>query len=86
MAVVSLGLTMSSERTSISPDSESAVHHFWEMLGFLANTVLFVLVGIVITETALTNITLLDVWYLIFLYIALNIIRLVLLDFQITIS
>lgn len=59
MAVVALGLTMSSERTCISPEVEESgkininstliqvlieliitlVHHFWEMLGYLANTV-----------------------------------------------
>jgi sodium/hydrogen exchanger 10/11 len=49
MAVVALGLVMGSERTCISPEVEESVHHFWEMLGYLANTVLFVLVGIIIS-------------------------------------
>ncbi|CAG7640037.1 unnamed protein product [Allacma fusca] len=76
MAVVVLGLVMSAERTSISPEVEVLVHHFWEMLGYLANTVLFVIVGIVITETAINSFHWLDLAYLVFLYIALNIIRL----------
>jgi len=49
MAVVALGLVMGSERTCISPEVETKVHHFWEMMGYLANTVLFVLVGIIIS-------------------------------------
>lgn len=46
---------MSSERTCISPEVESSVHHFWEMLGYLANTVLFVFVGIIIAVTHYTS-------------------------------
>lgn len=75
MAVVLLGLTMRAERTVISPDSEEAVHHFWTILGYLANTVLFKLVGIVITETALNDIELYDVWNLLLLYIGIHISR-----------
>ena len=75
MAVVVLGIVMSTERTSISPEVEVLVHHFWEMLGYLANTVLFVIVGIVITETAVTSFDPVDVVYLAFLYVALSIIR-----------
>ncbi|CAG7734239.1 unnamed protein product [Allacma fusca] len=75
MAVVVLGITMGSERTSISPEVENFVHHFWEMLGYFANTVLFMIVGIVITETAITKIDVEDYVYLLFLYISLNIIR-----------
>ena len=55
MAVVALGLVMGSERTCISPEVEESVHHFWEMLGYLANTVLFVLVGIVISVCSLVK-------------------------------
>ncbi len=77
MAVVLLGLTMRAQRTVISPDSEEAVHHFWSIMGYLANTVLFKLVGIVIAETALNDITFHDVWNLILLYIAIHVSRLV---------
>ena len=45
------------------------------MLGYLANTILFVLVGIVITETAINQIERKDWFHLIFFYIALNIVR-----------
>jgi len=76
MAVVTLGIVMSMERTCISPEVQSLVHHFWEMIAYLGNTVLFVMVGIVISETAINTITLSDVYYLIFLYFSLNIARL----------
>ena len=75
MAVVVLGIVMSSEKTSISPEVETLVHHFWEMLGYLANTVLFVIVGVVISETAINAFQWTDLAYLLFLYMALNIIR-----------
>jgi sodium/hydrogen exchanger 10/11 len=60
VSCVILGLKMSSDSTSISPEVEKLVHHFWEMIGYLANTVLFVLVGIIVTETALSKIEALD--------------------------
>ncbi|CAG7734240.1 unnamed protein product [Allacma fusca] len=75
MAVVVLGITMGSERTSISPEVENFVHHFWEMLGYYANTILFMIVGIVITETAITKIEPEDCIYLFLLYITINIVR-----------
>ncbi|CAG7822907.1 unnamed protein product [Allacma fusca] len=79
MAVVALGITMGAEKTSISPEIEDFVHHFWAMLGYFANTVLFMIVGILITETALSKIDIEDWIYLLFLYISLNIVRLLML-------
>ncbi|ODN05244.1 Sodium/hydrogen exchanger 8, partial [Orchesella cincta] len=75
MALVLLGLTLSAERTVISPVSVEPVHHFWEMLGYLANTVLFVLVGIVISETAIPNLGREDFPYLFLLYVTLHVMR-----------
>jgi len=60
VACVVLGLKMSSDSTSISPEVEKLVHHFWEMIGYLANTVLFVIVGVIVTETALSKIQAFD--------------------------
>lgn len=76
MALVVLGITLSRERTCISPEVQGFVHHFWEMLSYLANTVLFVILGIVITERGITSITAQDGLYLLFLYVSLNVIRL----------
>jgi len=76
LAVVILGIVMNSERTSISPDSEHALHHFWEMVGYLANTVLFVIVGITSVETAVSSfVSWTDVGYLCAIYFLLAAIR-----------
>ncbi len=49
MAVVVTGLWMSGPgRTRISPEVGHFLHQFWEMLAYIANTLLFFLVGIVI--------------------------------------
>jgi sodium/hydrogen exchanger 10/11 len=75
MAVVALGITLRAERTVISPDSEGPVHHFWEIFGYLTNTVLFVLVGIFITETALNCVKLQDFWNCLLLYVTIHVSR-----------
>ncbi|OXA50331.1 Sodium/hydrogen exchanger 7 [Folsomia candida] len=71
-AVVLLGITMSSEKTCISPDILEEVHEFWEMAAHLANTVLFFVTGIVISERGSRDLTAVDVYYLILFYFALN--------------
>ena len=45
------------------------------MLAYLANTLIFILVGVVITEKAISDVTTNDWILLIALYFALNIIR-----------
>lgn len=76
MAVVILGVTISAESTAISPEVVHVVHQFWEMMSFLANTVLFVLLGIVISETAINSFEAeIDAPYAIWLYFTLNVIR-----------
>ncbi|CAH1258973.1 SLC9C1 [Branchiostoma lanceolatum] len=74
LAVVILGLTM--ERTSISPEVESFLHRFWEMMAYLANTVIFILVGIMIMEKSIHMIEGNDWFYIITLYFGINVIRL----------
>lgn len=73
--MVALGVTMSHQRTVISPESEGPVHHFWEMIGYLANTVLFVIVGIVIAETNISHFEINDYCYLFLLYMVLHLTR-----------
>lgn len=75
MALVLLGITLSAERTCISSEVQGLVRIFWEMLGYLANTLLFVILGIVIAETAVNSFKLEDGYYLLFLYFGLNIVR-----------
>jgi Na+/H+ antiporter len=49
MAVVSAGLWMSAKgKTRISPEVSHFLHQFWEMLAYIANTLIFYLVGLVI--------------------------------------
>jgi NhaP-type Na+/H+ or K+/H+ antiporter len=49
MALVSAGLWMSGiGRTRISPEVAHFLHQFWEMLAYLANTLIFLLVGLVL--------------------------------------
>lgn len=75
LSVVALGLCLSAERTSISPEVEKFLHRFWEMLAYLANTLIFFLVGVVITEKAIKGVDKED-WVLILaLYCVLNVIR-----------
>lgn len=75
VAVVSLGLMLASfGRTRISPEVADFLHHFWHMMAHIANTLIFVLVGIIVA----THIRL-DVvswwWSLMVLYVGIQMIR-----------
>jgi len=51
LALVSLGLVMASVgRTKISPEVQHFLHEFWELAAFVANTLIFLIVGVVIAE------------------------------------
>lgn len=53
LALVALGLFMTkSGKTRISAESEHAVHHVWGFVGFVAETLIFILSGIIIGERA----------------------------------
>lgn len=75
LAVVVLGLIVNAEKTSISPEVEVFLHRFWEMLAYLANTLIFMMVGVVVTQKALVSVDKMDWFYLIILYLAITIIR-----------
>ncbi|XP_064635099.1 sperm-specific sodium:proton exchanger-like [Lineus longissimus] len=75
LAVVVLGLVINAERTVISPEVEAFLHRFWEMLAYIANTLIFVLVGVVIVEQALPVITLEDILFVLALYCQITVIR-----------
>ncbi|XP_030844648.1 sperm-specific sodium proton exchanger isoform X1 [Strongylocentrotus purpuratus] len=75
LAVVVLGLIVNAEKTSISPEVEVFLHRFWEMLAYLANTLIFMMVGVVVTQKALVAVDKMDWFYLIILYLAITIIR-----------
>jgi NhaP-type Na+/H+ or K+/H+ antiporter len=49
LAVVTLGLVMSSQsHTAFSPESYHLLHEVWELLGLWANTLIFVVAGVII--------------------------------------
>lgn len=51
VALVALALLFASVgRTRISPEVSGFLHHFWEMMAHIANTLIFLLVGIVIAH------------------------------------
>jgi NhaP-type Na+/H+ or K+/H+ antiporter len=53
LAVVFMGLYMTNTgKTRISAESEHAVHHVWGYIGFVAETVIFILSGIIMGERA----------------------------------
>jgi len=76
LAVVSLGLVLAvTGRTSIK--DHAAMHHFWEMIEYIANTLVFVLSGIIIVERGFlgADIGWDDFGLLILLYVVLNAVR-----------
>jgi NhaP-type Na+/H+ or K+/H+ antiporter len=53
LAIVSLGLYMTNTgKTRISAESEHSVHHVWGYIGFIAETVIFILSGVIMGERA----------------------------------
>jgi sodium/hydrogen exchanger 10/11 len=48
MAVVAFGLHLNKNRLAISPEVGHFLHEFWTMIGHLANTVIFVLIGLIL--------------------------------------
>ena len=81
LAVVVLGVTLSSNKTSVSPEVETFLHRFWEMLAYLANTLIFIIVGVVITQKATQNITGYDLIMNVSLFITLIVIRYIIILF-----
>jgi sodium/hydrogen exchanger 10/11 len=75
LAVVVLGLELKHNEAYISPEVEPYLHRFWETLAYLANTVIFVLVGVVISERAFDHVEGQDWFNLIALYFGLTVIR-----------
>lgn len=52
VAVVTLAIIFASfGRTRISPEVAGFLHHFWEMMAHIANTLIFLLCGIIIAKT-----------------------------------
>lgn len=75
LTVVFLAITMSNHKSCISPEVEPSVHHFWEILSYIANTLIFMIVGIIITFKVVKNSTRHDILHVISTYVVVNIFR-----------
>ncbi len=74
LALVTFGLVMASYgKTKISPEVHHFLHEFWELAAFIANTLIFLIVGVVIAER--TVFTSSDLLVLILIYIGIFIVR-----------
>jgi NhaP-type Na+/H+ or K+/H+ antiporter len=74
LGLVALGLGMASVgKTRISPEVEHFLHEFWELFAFIANTLIFLIVGVVIAQQA--AVTGKNLLVLIILYLAVHLIR-----------
>lgn len=80
LAVVCLGLTMAASGKTTVRDHE-AMHTFWEMIEYIANTVVFVVAGVIMYERGFidSHIGLADWGHLIALYLVLHVVRAVVL-------
>jgi NhaP-type Na+/H+ or K+/H+ antiporter len=74
LALVALGLMLGGAgRSTISPQVEHFMHEFWELAGFIANCLIFLIVGLVIAER--TEFTANDFLVLGIVYIGIHIVR-----------
>lgn len=74
LGLVALGLMMAGVgRTRISPEVELFLHEFWELAAFIANTLIFLIVGVVIANNS--QFTSYDLLKLLVVYIGVHIVR-----------
>ncbi|XP_042379307.1 sodium/hydrogen exchanger 7-like isoform X3 [Zingiber officinale] len=56
LAVMTLGMFFAAfARTAFKSDSQRSLHHFWEMVTYIANTLIFILSGVVIADAIFHN-------------------------------
>ncbi|GAB2283487.1 Son of sevenless 1 [Dionaea muscipula] len=56
LTVMTLGMFYAAAaRTAFKSDGQQSLHHFWEMVAYIANTLIFILSGAVIAEGVLSN-------------------------------
>jgi len=78
LAVVAMGLYMTNTgKTRISAESEHSVHHVWGYIGFVAETVIFILTGVIMGQRSISDseIGLKDYMLLFGTYVILHFIR-----------
>lgn len=56
LTVMTLGMFFSAvAKTAFKGESQQSLHHFWEMVTYIANTLIFILSGVVIAESVLRD-------------------------------
>ncbi|KAK3137158.1 hypothetical protein QOZ80_5BG0448600 [Eleusine coracana subsp. coracana] len=56
LTVMTLGMFYAAfAKTAFKGDSQESLHHFWEMVAYIANTLIFILSGVVIADGVLQN-------------------------------
>ncbi|KAL3830717.1 hypothetical protein ACJIZ3_019519 [Penstemon smallii] len=81
LTVMTLGMFYSAvAKTAFKGESQSSLHHFWEMVAYIANTLIFILSGVVIAESVLRSDNIFDThehsWgYLFLLYVFVQVSR-----------
>ena len=74
LGLVALGIVMAGiGRTRISPEVEHFMHEFWELVAFVANVIIFIVVGVVIAQNA--NPTGMDFLILALVYVGIHLVR-----------
>jgi len=74
IGLVSLGLLMAGRgKTRISPEVAHFLHEFWVLAAFLANTLIFIIVGVIISNR--TNFRVEDFIDLVIIYVGVHLIR-----------
>ena len=74
LGLVALGIVMAGiGRTRISPEVEHFMHEFWELVAFVANVIIFIVVGVVIAQNV--NPTGMDFAILALVYLAIHVVR-----------
>ncbi len=74
LGLVALGLLMAGVgRTRISPEVNHFLHEFWELAAFIANTLIFIIVGVVIVLR--TVFTPMDLVILLIMYVGITVAR-----------
>ncbi|PHT60416.1 Sodium/hydrogen exchanger 7 [Capsicum baccatum] len=81
LTVMTLGMFYSAvAKTAFKGESQQSLHHFWEMVSYIANTLIFILSGVVIAEGILGGDDIFKIYdnswgYLILLYVLIIVSR-----------
>eukprot|EP01060_Flectonema_neradi_P005475 TRINITY_DN13643_c0_g1_i1.p1 TRINITY_DN13643_c0_g1~~TRINITY_DN13643_c0_g1_i1.p1 ORF type:complete len:1388 (+),score=260.45 TRINITY_DN13643_c0_g1_i1:79-4242(+) len=75
LGLVAFGCYLSYHKQCISPEVEHTMHHFWEIVVFMTNTLIFALAGLIVSKKAFEGIGGIDYAYLMITYAGVNCIR-----------